>query len=128
MSRVVAFFVGLVLLLLPVCARALETVAPDTTPRTIVVGSYVNHVYGIDIKNNQYTVDFYVWFRWDGDDLKPLDSFEVAGGRIVSKTGVEKKKIGAQNYTSARVIATITKFWDLKRYPLDGHTLTLEIE
>ena len=123
-----AALLGLLLLCLPARASALSDAPPPVAPRTVVVGTYVNHVYGIDIKNGQYTVDFYIWFRWEGDELKPLDSFEVASGRITSKTGVEKKKLGALNYTSARVIATITKFWDLKRFPLDGHTLTLEIE
>jgi len=123
-----ALLLGFALLCLPRTARALSDAPPPAAPRTVVVGTFVNHVYGIDIKNSQYTVDFYIWFRWEGDELKPLDSFEVAGGRITSKTGIEKKKLGAQNYTSARIIATVTKFWDLKRYPLDGHTLTLEIE
>jgi len=102
--------------------------AAETPPRQIVVGTYVNHVYGIDIKNSSFTIDFYVWFRWEGDDLKPLDTFELVNGRIVSKTSLLKKKIGAQNYVCARVLATITKFWDLRRFPLDNHTLALEIE
>jgi len=123
-----AALLGLALLCLPSRASALDDAPPPAAPRTVVVGTYVNHIYGIDIKNSQYTVDFYIWFRWEGDELKPLDSFEVAGGRVTSKTGIEKKKLGALNYTSARVIATVTKFWDLKRFPLDGHTLTLEIE
>ena len=93
-------------------------------PRKIVVGTYINHVFGVDIKNSQFTVDFYVWFRWEGDDLKPLDTFELANGRITSKSGIVKKKLGTQNYASCRVLATITKFWDLRRFPLDNHTLS----
>ena len=123
----IAFAVGL-LLFVAEAKSACADVTPDAAPRKVVVGTYVNHVSGIDVKNSQFTVDFYIWFRWEGDDLKPIESFEVAGGRIVSKTGIQRKKLGAQNYISARVIATITKFWDLKRFPLDGHTLTLEIE
>lgn len=116
-----AFVIGFALLFAASRARA-------DAPRTVVVGTYVNHVYAIDIKNSQYTVDFYVWFRWEGDDLQPIDSFEVAGGRVTSKTGILRKKLGTQNYVSARVIATVTKVWELKRFPLDTHALTLEIE
>ena len=97
-------------------------------PTTIAVGVYVNHIYGLDIKGNQFNVDFYIWFRWTGDDVKPIDTFELANGRITSKTGIQKRVIGTQNYAAARVVATITKFWDLRRFPLDDHTLTLEIE
>lgn len=97
-------------------------------PAKIAVGVYVNHIYGIDIKNNQFNVDFYIWFRWQGEDLKPIESFELSNGRITSKSGIVKRPIGGKNYASCRVLATITEFWDLRRFPLDDHTLTLEIE
>ena len=115
----------LLLLLWSLPAAAAE---PSTAPRKVVVGTYINHVHSIDMKGNQFVVDFYVWFRWDGDDLKPLESFELPDGRITSKTGITKKKIGEQNYAACRVLATITKFWDLRRYPRDNHTLSVEIE
>jgi hypothetical protein len=98
-------------------------------PRKIIVGTYLQNVYAIDIKGSQFTVDFYVWFRWKGDDLKPLETFELPSGRITSRTAVVKKKLaGDENYASARIVATMTKFWDLRRYPLDAHRLTIEIE
>jgi len=100
----------------------------DDAPRKVVVGVYVSNVYGIDIKNSQFTIDFYIWFRWEGDDIKPLESFELPMGRITSKTGITKKKIGNQNYAACRVLATITKFWDVRRFPLDNHSLALAIE
>jgi hypothetical protein len=103
--------------------------APAAAPRKLTIGVYVNHISGVDIKNSKFEVDFYVWFRWEGaDDLKPLDTFELANGRVTSKTGVSKHTYGTQNYVSCRVLATITKFWDLRRFPLDDHTLELQIE
>ncbi|HEY0189830.1 MAG TPA: hypothetical protein VGC42_01830, partial [Kofleriaceae bacterium] len=39
-----------------------------------------------------------------------------------------KRPINGQNYASCRVLATVTKFWDLRRFPLDDHTLELAIE
>ncbi len=126
MRASLAVLAALVLVLFARLARA--DAAPDVGPRTVVVGTYVNQVYAVDVKGSQYSVDFYVWFRWQGDDLQPLETFEVAGGRIISKTGVQKRKLGTQNYAAARVVATLVKFWDLRRFPLDGHTLTIEIE
>jgi hypothetical protein len=98
-------------------------------PTTMTVGVYVNHIYGIDIKNGSFNIDFYVWFRWSGNDaLKPLDTFELANGRITSKSGVVKKTIGDQSYVACRALATVQKFWDLRRFPLDDHTLELVLE
>jgi hypothetical protein len=116
------------LLLAAVVGAPLASRAEEPGPRQVVVGTYVNNVTGIDIKNNQFTIDFYVWFRWQGDDLKPLDTFELVNGRITSKTGVVKKKLGSENYALCRVLAQVNKNWDLRRFPLDAHSLELELE
>jgi hypothetical protein len=113
---------------------ASEPKAPDVSapaekgPVRVEVGTYVNQILALDLKGNQFSVDFYIWFRWKGD-LKPFDTLDLANGRITSRTGVVKKDLdGGVHYASARILATITKFWDLRRYPLDDHTLTIEIE
>ena len=118
-------------LLFPVLALLALVAAPARAagpPHKVVVGTYLNHVYSLDIKGSQFAIDFYVWFRWEGDDIKPMDNFELPNGRITSKTGCQKKKLGTENYSNCRILATMTKFWDLRRFPLDAHALTLEIE
>jgi hypothetical protein len=97
-------------------------------PRVVTVGVYVSSIYGIDLKNGTFTVDFYLWFRWRGDDLKPLDSFEVVDGRVLSKSGIQRKRLGDESYANCRVTATITRPWDVRRFPIDDHVLRIEIE
>jgi hypothetical protein len=105
-----------------------EKAAADKGPIRVEVGTYVNQILALDLKGNQFTADFYVWFRWKGD-AKAFDTFDLANGRITSRTGIVKKDLdGGVHYASARILATITKFWDLRRYPLDDHQLTIEIE
>jgi hypothetical protein len=105
-----------------------EKAAADKEPIRVEVGTYVNQILALDLKGNQFTADFYVWFRWKGD-AKVFDTFDLANGRITSRTGIVKKDLdGGVHYASARILATITKFWDLRRYPLDDHQLTIEIE
>jgi hypothetical protein len=106
-----------------------DTAAADKGPVKVEVGTYVNQILSLDLKGNQFNVDFYIWFRWKGDAVKPFDTFELANGRILSRTGIVKKDLaGGVHYASARLLANVTKFWDLRRYPLDDHQLTLEIE
>lgn len=118
-----ALAIALLLGLLALGARA-----ADAAPRTVMVGIYLNQVFATDLKANQFAADFYIWFDWEGDDLQPVDSFELMNGRITSKSGLLRKKIGSRNYAVVRCVATVTKVWDLRRYPLDSHVLTLEIE
>jgi hypothetical protein len=88
-------------------------------PAAVTTGIYVNQIYAISLKENKLTADFYVWFRYSDSSLN---------GRIESKTGIVRKKIGEINYASCRVVATMNKFWDVSRYPLDQHVLSIELE
>ncbi|HEX7676655.1 MAG TPA: hypothetical protein VF713_00910, partial [Thermoanaerobaculia bacterium] len=113
---------------------ASEKKSPDVAapaekgPVRVEVGTYINQILATDLKGNQFTADFFIWFRWKGD-AKPFETFDLANGRITSRSGIVKKDLeGGVHYASARILATITKFWDLRRYPLDDHQLTLEIE
>ncbi|MGE0608374.1 MAG: hypothetical protein AB7O62_14860, partial [Pirellulales bacterium] len=98
-------------------------------PATIVwVGVYVNQIHEVSLKENHFTADFYVWFRWQGEAVKPLESFEVVNGRIDSKDKAYETMLGDENYAVCRVVTTITEFWDVSRFPLNNHELLIQIE
>lgn len=97
--------------------------------QTIHVGVYVNQINSLSLKANSFEVDFIVWFRGHTDDFDPLETFDIVDGQIQSKTEVTKSKIGAKvNYASCRVIAKITRLWNVSRFPRDNHTLKIAIE
>lgn len=93
------------------------------------VGIYVNQVSSFDLKGNAFTVDFWIWFRSTGSATSPLETFEVIGGRINSKSNVIKKVLpNGEDYAAVRVNATIHRQWDLRRYPFDDHDLEIAVE
>lgn len=106
--------------------------AARAQPAEVIVGTYVNKVQDLSFRDNRYTVDFYVWFRWKATgalaDYKPLDSFEIMNGRIDAKSSVVEKKIGDISYASARVTATIAETWDLTDFPFDWHRVQVRLE
>ena len=106
--------------------------AARAQPAEVIVGTYVNKVQDLSFRDNRYTVDFYVWFRWKATgalaDYKPLDSFELMNGRIDAKSSVVEKKIGDISYASARVTATIAETWDLTNFPFDWHRVQVRLE
>ena len=101
-------------------------------PAEVVVGTYVNKVQDLNFRENKYTLDFFIWFRWKAQgalaDYKPLDSFEIINGRIDSRTSIVEKKIGDMNYAAARISATIAEAWDLTDFPFDWHRTQVRIE
>src|SRR3569623_2075365 len=67
-------------------------------PRQVYIGMYVNQVDSVSLKDSQVAVDFHVWFRWKGDDLKPVETFDVVNGKIGSKEDVVKSVSGQYDY------------------------------
>lgn len=97
-------------------------------PIPVTIGVYVVQITGVDLKNSAFTMDFYLWFRWKGDTIKPQDTWEIANGRVLSKSAVSFKKLGDENYAFLRVNAQISHLWDLHDYPLDRQLMKLSIE
>lgn len=99
------------------------------TAKPVDIGVYVSQIYDLSLKDNKFCIDFYVWFRWQDKELKPFETFEVVNGRADSKEIIYNDQLdGGIFYAVVRVNATITKFWDIQKFPLDNHVLTVEIE
>ena len=108
---------------LPVAAAA------EGGVRKVVIGVYVNQVKSISMLDNEFVVDFWVWFRWKGQGYAPLENFEIIGGAVESKVAEQTKALpNDETYAAVRVTARIKKFFDVKRFPLDDHVLRIEVE
>ncbi len=109
-----------------------DTPPVGSKPTEVVAGIYVDRIAKVSIKEVQWQVDFYIWFRWNGDALEIGDDFNDEF-RIVNgwadQVQLDKRAVdGDVHYVRYRVVATISKFFDLKRFPLDDHLLTINVE
>jgi len=94
----------------------------------VIVGMYVDRIETISTKETLWTVDFYLWFKWSGNEIQPGESFHVVDGEVLSKELVRSSSDGDNNYELYRVAARITKAFNITRYPLDNHQLTIRVE
>ena len=128
---------GLVLVVPTICAGK-PTARPrektdvkqvPAAPQEVHVGAYVMHIHQVNIRENYFIADFYVWFRWTDDDLKPYRTFTLVDAREETREEpVVISPADGPHYAYVRIVAKVTKFWDLRRYPLDSHDLDLNIE
>lgn len=106
--------------------------AAQAAPSPVTIGSYVKEVRDLDFRDNKYTVDFYIWFRWKETNAlknyKPLESFELVNGEVEDKSSVVEKIVNGEHYASARIQATINEAWDLVNFPFDRHRIHISIE
>jgi hypothetical protein len=103
--------------------------AVEGQPRRVVIGVYVNQVKSVSMLDNEFVVDFWLWFRWKGEGYTPLENYEILGGVIETKLADQTKALpDGETYAAVRILARIKKFFDVTRFPLDDHTLQIQIE
>lgn len=100
----------------------------DHPAEKVTVGMYLDHIVELSTKNTDWTVDFYIWFRWKDKELDPGKNFHVINGEILSRELIDSADFDNERYELHHVSAKITKFFNITRYPRDDHMLTIEIE
>lgn len=101
---------------------------PGTNPTRVVAGFYVDRVLELSVKDGSWTVEFYLWFRWRGDGLKTCKDFQLVDATVESRDEEADETIAGERYQRYRVVAKVTKHFDVTRYPRDEHLLTLAVE
>jgi hypothetical protein len=104
------------------------TLQAGANPVRVNGGIYVDRIVDLSVKESTWTVDFYVWFLWSGQGADPGENFQIVDGAIESKEKVDEYTSGDEHYALYRVVAHITKFFDVSRFPRDDHLLTINIE
>lgn len=115
------------LVLGPLVARAEGT--DTSSPQSEVdAGAYILRLMNVSPKDGSFEVDMWVWFRWTGNAIDPVNTFEIANGIISNREVLPTTLDGDMNYASARVQATIFQDFDVHRFPMDDHVLRIAIE
>ena len=108
---------------------SVQAAAPAPTgPVTVQVGAYILRINDVVQKDGTFTVDMWTWFRWKDGDVKPYETFEISNGRIENRSEVSVQRDGDMNYANLRIEATVFHDYDVKKYPMDNHFLTISIE
>ena len=100
----------------------------NSTPTKVLSGIYVDQIHGVSLPDSTWTVDFYLWFKWNGSQVSPGENFQVIDGNIDKKELVDNYTNGTEHYEIYYVTASITKFFDILRFPVDNQILYIDIE
>lgn len=93
----------------------------------ILTGIYVDRIRSISIKDNTWSVDFYIWFKWTGN-ATPGETFQVMDGSIDKKEIIRNITMGNEKFALYKVSSTITKEFDMFRFPVDNQFLSIIIQ
>ena len=94
----------------------------------VETGIYVDRIPRLSMPNTNWTVDFYLWFRWADKNIHPGKNFHVIDGEVIKKELKTTFEKDGERYELYRVIASISKFFNVSRFPRDDHLLALRVE
>lgn len=97
------------------------------------VGVYLMNLYDLNMDEHSFYADFYVWFKWKGNidptDIEFVNSIEkwsMARGQSGDSSNMTLKD--GTHYRIYRVEGRFFHSFSLNRFPLDQHTLDIQIE
>lgn len=96
----------------------------------VTSGTYVETVKDISFKNTNFRVSFITWFKWEGNDKLDFlnNGFRVYNGVINKLEPIKNYSKDGVRYQEARVDVTVSKNFNISRFPLGGNILKFYIE
>ena len=131
------FFLLLFLFSIAGKCMAQDTIATDSTEvtgdepvvkDTIVVGVYITSIYALDFAENDFGMDFWVWFVHKNADIDPKETMEIVNAENATfEYGTNESK-GNYMWSVQKCRTMIKKNWVIDRFPLDDQMLEVMLE
>jgi len=120
---IIAFFISLV-----------ANTSTNAQPQEVQVGFYLMNLYGMNMDEHSFYADFYVWFKWRGDidptNIEFVNSIEKWSMDNASFDG-DSTPVVLKDGTKYKIFRKEGRFFhafSLNRFPLDQHSLDIQIE
>ena len=108
----------------------------------VTVGAFIYDIQEINLAEDSFTADLYLWFRWKGARVDPSDSIEPMNSNGTQNTstsqtgGVTGKQLypepidmpDGSKYQAFRYQGVFSKKMSLEKYPFDVQNLTIVFE
>jgi hypothetical protein len=114
-----------VLLLLVLTGRS-ETKQP--VPDTVKTGLYITSIHDIDFKQNEYTINLWLWLRYKNKDFDFEKNLEIPQAKTFQKLYVTVDSSNGGIYMLMKLQCVMKDSWRINNFPFDKQRLRLAIE
>ncbi|MEG2517310.1 MAG: hypothetical protein RSA56_02830 [Raoultibacter sp.] len=97
----------------------------------VLVGSYLENVRSINVKNSSFEVGIDVWYRWEGSpelDFTNTNSVHFYKGTVQKLNVLDNYHEGNTHYQQVRYDVLINKQYWTPRFPLESHQMRIYLE
>jgi|GEM_PF-86171 len=105
-------------------AQPMAAQAPDT----VKIGAYVLDIYDINLSENSFSTQFWVWFNYTNPRLQPLESLEIPNAKEINSPNTFVDEKNGVQWQGKKYTAVVKKEWDIRHFPFDKQKMTIEME
>jgi hypothetical protein len=107
-----------------------DSLAKEEAPHkdTVKVGIFITSIYSLGFAENDFGIDFWVWYIYKDSTINPLETTEIVNSESRSVDFATTEWKGNMIWSTHKCSAMIKKNWDIGRFPLDGQTLDVMLE
>lgn len=111
-------------LLFSLSPSAQETEKPDT----VKTGIYITSIHDIDFKEKEYSITFWIWFKYSNPDFDFMKNLEVPQAKTVEKSFFTIDSSGDRIYALMKMQCVMKDSWRINNFPFDRQTLRIAFE
>lgn len=115
----------------PEVVEEAQTIARKADATEVTVGTYLENLKELNVKDSYFRSVWLVWFMWeDNDELDFTDGGFIYYNGSINRINVLKDEVTADgvHYQQMRVDVSISQTFHTPRFPLENHVLRAYIE
>ncbi len=95
---------------------------------TVKIGAFISDIFDINLSDKSFSAQFWVWFNYKNEELKPLETLEVTNAKEVESSLDFVEPKNGIFWAGKKVKAVVKKDWDIRKFPFDSQTMRIELE
>lgn len=109
------------------CARSTVS-AQATKPDTVKTGVYITSIHDIDFKQNEYTVNLWLWLRYKRREFDFVQNLEIPQAKTFTKLYSTIDSSHGGIYLLMKLQCVMKDSWKIGNFPFDRQRLRLSLE
>ncbi|HVX25292.1 MAG TPA: hypothetical protein VHB70_03040 [Parafilimonas sp.] len=101
----------------------------QTKPDTVTTGIYITSIHDINFKDQEYTLDFWLWLKYKNPDFDFVNNLEIPMAKSVDKSFTTiDTTVDGRVYILMKLQCVMKDSWKITNFPFDKQYLRLSIE
>lgn len=110
------------------CVAAIAQQPAVTPPDTVRTGIYITSIHDIDFKQNEYTINLWLWLKYKNKTFDFVQNLEIPQAKTFTKLYTTIDSSNNSIYMLMKLQCVMKDSWRINHFPFDRQRLWLSLE